>query len=176
MRRLGARRSAALVGDAVPTRLGRELDRLAAAVGLDVHERVRLGIEADVQLALLDPLVEPGAAEDQAPQPVDERAIGGTDQIRPAIVHVLAERRGRLADLTVDHQVDQVLAFVLVHEPADEAELAGRLLAALSEVALVEGEPKLAILEHEVLPRAVVPALVHGASASYGGFLHACSA
>ncbi len=45
---------------------------------------------------------------------------------------------------------------------AQEAELPGRLLAALAEVALVEREAQLSVLEDEVVARAVVPASVHG--------------
>src|SRR5689334_12956755 len=106
---------------------------------------------------------------------MDERAVRGADQVRPALVHVLTEGGGRLGDLAVDDQVDQILALVLVDRPADEAELAGGLLAALAEVALIEGEPELPVFQNEVLTRAVVPALVHRPSASYGGFLRACS-
>ena len=68
-------RSAGHVGDAIPAGLGRELDRLAAAVGLDVDEPLGVLVERDVELALLDALVEPGAAEDQPAQPVHERAF-----------------------------------------------------------------------------------------------------
>ena len=63
--------------------------------------------------------------------------------------------------LAVDDQVDQVFGLVLVDLAADEAELARGLLAALAKVALVEGEAELAVLEHEVLARAVIPASVH---------------
>ena len=62
----------------------------------------------------------------------------------------------------------------------DEAELAGGLLDALGEVALVEREAELPVLEHVVLTGVVVAAanLIHsvrpgvaGASASYARFL-----
>ncbi len=56
----------------------------------------------DVELALLHPLVEPGAAEDEAAQPVDEAAVGGADQLVPVLVDVLAELGAGLGDLAVD--------------------------------------------------------------------------
>ena len=37
---------------------------------------LRLDVEGDVELALLDALVEPRGAEDEAAQPVHERAVG----------------------------------------------------------------------------------------------------
>ena len=97
------------VRDPAPVRLGRELDRLAVALGLDVAEGVRGVVEDDVELALLDALVEPGGAEDEPAQPVHERAVGRADELRPAVVDVLAERRGRVLDLAVDGEVDEVL-------------------------------------------------------------------
>src|SRR5215218_7994444 len=82
----------AAVGDRGPGRLGRELDQLGVAIGLDVAEGLARFVEDDVELALLDPLVEPGAAEDQPPQPVDEALVGGPDQVLPVLVDVLAQR------------------------------------------------------------------------------------
>src|SRR5580704_173008 len=155
------RRSTPDVGDAIPTRLGRELDRLAAAVRLHVHEGVDLAVERDVELALLDALIEPGAAEDETSQPVHQRALGRADELGPALVDVLAQRRCRLGDLAVDDQVDQILGLILLDGAGEEAELAGRLLTALAEVTLVEREPQLAVLEDEVIARAVVTASVH---------------
>ena len=97
------------VRDPAPVGLGRELDRLVVALGLDVAEGVAELVEDDVELALLHALVEPGGAEDEPAQPVHERALGGSDELRPAVVDVLAERRGGVLDLAVDRQVDEVL-------------------------------------------------------------------
>ena len=85
----------ALVGEPGPRGLARELDRLGVAIRLHVAEAVRLAVEDDVELALLDPLVEPGAAEDQPADPVDEAAVGGPDELCPVLVDVLAEWRRR---------------------------------------------------------------------------------
>ena len=153
-----ARTLARRVGDPAPGRLGRELDRLAVALGLDVAERVRGLVEGDVELALLDPLVEPGGAEHEPPQPVHERAIGGADELGPAVVDVLAERRGGVDDLAVDRQVDEVLELGVLERGGRRSRASGRLLDALAEVALVEGEAKLPVLEDVVLAGVVVAA------------------
>jgi hypothetical protein len=125
---------------------------------------VRVGLEAHVELALLDALIQPRGAEDEAAQPVHERAVAGADELGPAVVDVLAEGRRGLVDLAVDGQVDEVLQLGLVEPAGDEAELQRRLLAALGEVALVEGEAQLAVLEDEVLSGVVVAAAgrIHG--------------
>jgi hypothetical protein len=77
---------------------------------------------------------------------------------------VLAQGRRRLVDLAVDGEVDEVLELGLVEAAGDEAELQRGLLAALGEVALVEREAQLAVLEDEVLSGVVVAAAgrVHG--------------
>ena len=56
----------------VPARHGRELEQGAAAVRVAVAEVGRLVVPGDLQQALLDPMVEPGAAEDELAQPVDK--------------------------------------------------------------------------------------------------------
>ena len=85
------------VGEASPGGLAGELDRLGVALGLHVAEALRLGVEDDVELALLDPLVQPGAPEDEPADPVHEAAAGRADQLGPVLVDVLAERGGGLA-------------------------------------------------------------------------------
>src|SRR4051794_9792600 len=156
--------SASGVGDPVPGRLGTELDRLRLAVRLHVAEGLRAVAEDDVQLALLDPLVQPGGAEHEPAQPVHERAVRRPDDVRPAVVDVLAEAGRRVLHLAVDRQVDEVLELGRLEAPGDEPELDRRLLDALGEVALVEREAQLPVFEHVVLAGVVVPAsqLVHG--------------
>jgi hypothetical protein len=80
-----------------------------------------------------------------------ERAVGRADQLGPAVVDVFAQPRGRVEDLAVDGEVDQVFELLLPEAPADEPELQRRLLAALGEVVLVEREAQLAVFEDEVL-------------------------
>ena len=72
---------------------------------------------------------------------------------------MLAQVGGRLDHLAVHGQVHQVLALLGRRAARDEAELDRRLLHALGEVALVEGEAQLAVLEHVVGARLVVAAL-----------------
>ena len=87
-----------------------------------------------------------------------ERALGRADELGPAVVDVLAQRRGGVEDLAVDGQVDEVFELLLAEAAADEAELQRRLLAALGEVRLVEGEAELSVFEDEVLSGVVVSA------------------
>jgi hypothetical protein len=112
--------------------------------------------EGEVQLALVDPLVEPGAAEDEAAQPVDQRALGRADDLGPAVVDVIAERRGGIEDLPVDSEVHEILQLRVVQAFVDEAKTQRGLLAALAEVRLVEREAQFSVLEHEVLARVVI--------------------
>src|ERR1700750_3419828 len=105
--------ASAPVGDAAPARLLGELDQLGAAVGLDVAEGLGALVEDDVELTLLDPLGEPGAAEDEAADPVDEAAVGGTDQILPVLVDVFSERGAGLGDLAADREVEQIVELLL---------------------------------------------------------------
>src|SRR3954451_16050309 len=148
--------SARLVRDAAPGGLGRDLDRLAVAVRLDLGERVALRGLLDLELAPLDALVEPRGAEHQPPEPVHEGSLRGAAQLGPAVVDVLAQLGGRVLDLAVDGEVDQILQLLVLQAVGHEAELQRRLLAALTEVALVEGEAKLSVLQYEVLARFVV--------------------
>src|SRR3954451_17839611 len=148
--------SARLVGDAGPGGLGGELDRLPRAGWLHVVERVALLVVLDVELALLDALVEPRGAEHQPPEPVHEGSLRGAAQLGPAVVDVLAQLGGRVLGIAVDGDVDQILQLLVLQAVGYQAELQRRLLAALTEVALVEGEAKLSVLEYEVLARFVV--------------------
>jgi hypothetical protein len=94
---------------------------------------------------------------------VHERALGGPDELRPAVVDVLAQRGRRILDLAVDGEVDEVLELVAAEAAADEAELAGLLLDALREDTLDERESELPVLQDVVLAGVVVSAsnLVH---------------
>ena len=57
----------------VPGRDRRHLEQGAvAAAGVDVRELAGLVLPRDLEPAVLDPVVEPGAAEDELAQPVDE--------------------------------------------------------------------------------------------------------
>ena len=54
----------------VPARLRRQSDGLIAAIGLDIDEGGHPLVEPDIELALLDSLIQPGTAKDQAPKPM----------------------------------------------------------------------------------------------------------
>ena len=83
--------------------------------------------------------------------------MDGPDQVLPVLVDVLAEAGAGLGDLAADREVEQVVELLLAESLVDEAELDRGLLDPLPEVLLVEGEAKLAVLEHVVGARLVVP-------------------
>src|SRR6185295_9346939 len=145
------------VRDAPPRRLFAELDQLGAALRLHVAEGLRALVEDDIELTLLHPLVEPGAAEDEPAQPVHEAAVCRADQVIPVLVYVLAEARAGLGDLAADGEVEQIVELLGAEALVDEAELHRGLLDPLPEVLLVEGEAQLAVLEHVIGARLVVP-------------------
>src|SRR5882757_8234885 len=145
------------VGDAAPTRLLGELDELGAAVGLDVTEALGALVEDDVELALLDPLIEPGAAEDEAADPVDEAAVGRTDEVLPVLVDVLTEGGAGLGDLAADREVEKVVELLLAEALADEGQLHRGLLDPLGEILLVEREAELSVLQYVIGARLVIP-------------------
>src|ERR1700760_2634874 len=149
--------ASAPVRNSAPAGLLGELDQLGAAVRLDVAEGLGALVEDDVELTLLDPLVEPGAAEDEPADPVDEAAVGGTDQVLPILVDVFAEGGAGLGDLAADREVEEIVELLLGQPLADEVQLHRRLLDALSEVLLVESEAELSVLQHVVGARLVVP-------------------
>ena len=62
---------------------------------------------------------------------MDERALRGADELGPAVVDVLAQRRGGLGYLAVDREVDEIFQLLLAETPSHEADLDRRLLAAL---------------------------------------------
>ena len=71
---------------------------------------------------------------------------------------MFTESRCRVEDLSVDGQVHEVFQLVAAEAAAYEPELERRLLAALGEILLVEGEAQIAVFEDEVLARVVVTA------------------
>ena len=92
-------------------------------------------------------------------------------QVAPALVDVLAELGVGVGHLAVHGQVHEVLALVVGERALHEAELDRGLLHALGEVALVEREPQLAVLEDVVGAGFVVAASrgVHSLTAGCGG-------
>ncbi len=85
-----------------------------------------------------------------------QASLGAGDQLAPVLVDVLAQLGCRLADLTVHGQLDEVLEFLRPQPRMGEIELHGSLFHALGEVALIEREAKLPVLENVVGARLVV--------------------
>src|SRR3954468_24404688 len=74
--RRGSASWSASVGHPAPRGLRGQLDQLEVAVRLGVAEAVVGLVEDHLELPLHPPLVEPCAPEDEAPDPVHERALG----------------------------------------------------------------------------------------------------
>src|SRR4029077_13787413 len=82
---------------------------------------------------------------------------GGTDQVLPVLVDVLAEGGAGLGDLAADREVEQVVELLLAQALADEGQLHRGLLDPLGEVLLVEREAELSVLQDVVGARLVIP-------------------
>ena len=104
------------------------------------------GSKSTSQLALLDSLVQPRGAEDQAPQPVDERAVGGADELGQQSLTCSPRADAGSWTSPLTERLTRCLEFTVGQRAADEPELARGLLAALRRVAPVERGPKLAVL------------------------------
>ena len=88
-----------------------------------------------LEQAFLDTVVEPGAAEDQLAQPVDERLAVDERDALPVADEVAAERASRLLDPALGRELDEVVRLVVVElVRLDEAELDGRAGDPLLEV------------------------------------------
>ena len=136
---------------------GAELERRAVAAGVAIAELGFGFVPVHVQQALLHPVVEPGAAEDELAQPVDEGLALHERELLPVAHEVAPQRAARLFDPSVGCELDQVLGLVLVQVVAlDQAELDGGRGHALLEVVCVEAEPVPEELDHVVLAGGVV--------------------
>src|SRR5215210_1217516 len=141
----------------VPRGHRRELEQRASAERVAIGEvRLRI-VPRDLQQPLLDALVEPGAAEDQLPQPVDEGLAAHERDVLPLPDEVLPEPAARLRDASVGGQLDEVARLVVVElVPCDQPELDAGRGDPLLEVGRVEAEPVAQELDLVVLPRPVV--------------------
>ncbi len=102
-------------------------------------------------------MVEPGAAEDQLAEPVDERLALHERYPLPVPEEVDAEAALRLDDAAVGDEFDEIGGLVLVEVVrVDERELDRGGGDALLEVLGVELEPVPEELDDEVVPGAVV--------------------
>ena len=63
----------------MPGRHGRELEQGPVAARVAVRELGFLVVPVHLEQPLLDAMVEPGAAEDELAQPVDERLAANSD-------------------------------------------------------------------------------------------------
>ena len=86
----------------MPARHRRELEQGAAAALLRVAEVAGPLVPRHFQQPLLDAVVEPGAAEDELLQPVDERLALDERDVLPVAHQVATEPRASLDDSPVD--------------------------------------------------------------------------
>jgi hypothetical protein len=125
----------------VPGRDRRDLEQCALAARIDIGELAGLVLPGDLQPAVLDPVVEPGAAKDELPQPVDERLAVHEREPVPVMDEVAPEPAPRLRDPAVGGQLDEICGLVLVELVAlEQAELDPGRGHALLEVERVEAE------------------------------------
>src|SRR5437773_788496 len=108
----------------VPGRDRRDLEQGALAVRVDVGELAGLVLPGHVESSVLDPVVEPRAAEDELPQPVDERLAADQREVLPVADEVEAEPAAGLGDPAVGRQLDEVGSLLLVQVVSpDKAQL-----------------------------------------------------
>ena len=102
-----------------------ELEQRPAAVRLAVAELGGLAVPVDLEKVLLHALVEPGAAEDELAEPVDERLVVDEGHALPVADEVLAQAALRVVDAAVGGQLDEIGGLGLLElARLDEPELA----------------------------------------------------
>src|SRR5439155_14515858 len=167
--RTSAESCSSAVLELVPARRRQQLEQRAAAVGIAVGEIRDLLVEANLELPVLDPVVEPGPAEHELLQPVHERLAVDEGDLVPVANEVPAERAAGLLDRVPLHELDQVGRLVVVELVAsEEAELDGCRRDALLEVLGVEAEAVPEELDDVVVAGVVVAGPVHGSKRTLG--------
>src|SRR5205814_436626 len=123
--RTRAARSSAVL-QLVPARSRQQLEQRTTAVRVVVLEVGVALVERDLELPLLHALVEPGAAEDELLQPVDQRLALDEGDLGPMANEVAAELAAGLLDRVPLGELDQVGRLVAVElVPLQQAELDG---------------------------------------------------
>src|SRR4029079_16915097 len=153
----GAGGPSGFVLELVPARYRCKLQQCARASWVAVRELRVLIVPDHLEQALLDPVVEPGASEDQLAQPVDERLAADQRDPLPVADEIPPELAARLLDAAVGGELDEVGGLVIVQLVGlDQAELDRSSGNALLEVRAVEAEPVSQELDDVVVARAVV--------------------
>ena len=149
----------------MPTRGGEEFEQRAAAVRVRVREVLALVVPVDLEQAFLHAMVEPGAAEDELLQPVDERLAAAERERVPVADEVLPERAAGPLDSVALDELDEVCGLFLVQLGAgDESEPDGRSGDPLLEIEAVEGESVAEELDDVVVAGVLVAGCLHGGS------------
>ena len=134
-----------------------ELEQHPPALGLRVAEVPGVVDPGDVEQPLLHTVVEPGAAEHELPQPVDERLAVHERHAFPVADEVEAEPALRVGDASVGNELDEVGDLVLLEiVRADQPDAHGGGGHTLLEVLRAEFEPVTEELDHEIIAGAVI--------------------
>src|SRR5205823_11278657 len=150
----------------VPGGHGCELEERAPAARVSVRELGAVVVPGDFEEALFHSMVEPGSAEDQLAQPVDERLALDEGNALPVANEIPAEQAPRFVDAALRGQLDQVGRLVVVKLVRfEEPELDSGCDHALLEVGGVEAEVVAEELDDVVVSGREVGA-VHPASLS----------
>src|SRR5215475_186295 len=141
----------------VPGWRRRELEQRTVAAGLEVRELGGRVVPRHVEPAVLDAGIEPGAAEDELAQPVDERLAVHERQPLPVAHQIAPELAARLFDQPVGRELDEVVCLLVVELVVDDQPQPVRGGAdALREVGVVEAEAEAEELDDDLVARAVV--------------------
>jgi hypothetical protein len=150
----------------VPGRDGSELEQRAPATGVSVGEVSGDVVPRDLEQALLDAVIQPGAPEHELPDPVDKGLAVHDREAFPVADEVGAERAARFVDASVGRELDEIRGLVEVELVSwDQAELDDRRGHPLLEVEGAEREPVPQELDDVVVAGGVV-GLRHGAENS----------
>src|SRR5215218_160376 len=106
----------------VPRRHGCQLEQGAVAARVAVGELAVAVVPVHLEQPFLDAMVEPGAAEDELAEPVDERLAPNERELLPVAHELPPQRASRLLDDPVRSELDEIGGLVLVevvalHEP-----------------------------------------------------------
>jgi len=162
----------------VPGGNRRELEQRAAAARVSVGELRAVVVPRHLEEALLDAVVEPGAAKDELPQPVHERLVADEGDPLPVADQVLAQSAAGLLDPAFGSELHEIEDFGGVelprfHEPEPNRSGVDPLLEV--ELDIIEGadivmvKPALAYLDviTRVRQRCNLPIAAYNVSGEY---------
>jgi hypothetical protein len=143
--------------EGVPGGNWRKFEQRPAAPGVAIGEVGGIVVPRNLEEALLDSVVEPGATEDELADPVDERLPVDDREPFPVADEVVPEHAAGLVDPPVRGELDEVGGFLVLElVPAQQPEPDGSGGDALLEVEGAEREAVAEELDDEILAGGVV--------------------